>query len=165
MKKDAIISLRLNSQLRDRMKEVARNERRSLSSLLEKIIVDFLERKNGINKYEQDKRKYERKQFQVPAVVQSSGYTQNRNFKTGTIKDISLGGMLLVVPGGEHIENFKEGKISYFEVLFRLPEEARPVSFECKVSRVNPKNGTLEIGAEFSNVDFPSYQALQDYLL
>lgn len=166
MKKDAIISLRLNSELRDQMKEIASRERRSLSSLLEKIIVEFIERKNGAKGVEQDQRKYERKTFQVPAVVQTGSSLNNKGYyKTGKIKDISLGGLLLYVPKTEQIENILRGKSSYIEVLFHLPDEARPVSFECKVCRINDRNGDLEIGAEFSNVDFPSYQALQEYLL
>ena len=61
MAKDTTYTLRINSNLKEALAVAAKKDRRTISSLLEKIIVDYLE-KEGIEWEEEERKKRGRKQ-------------------------------------------------------------------------------------------------------
>jgi hypothetical protein len=60
MAKDTTYTLRINSKLKEALAVAAKKDRRTISSLLEKIIVDYLE-KVGIEWEEEERKKRGRK--------------------------------------------------------------------------------------------------------
>ena len=60
MTKDTTYTLRRNSKLKEALAVTAKKDRRTISSLLEKIIVDYLE-KEGIEWEEEERKKRGRK--------------------------------------------------------------------------------------------------------
>jgi predicted HicB family RNase H-like nuclease len=60
MPKDTTYTLRINSRLKEALAVAAKKDRRTISSLLEKIIVDYLE-KVGIEWEEEERKKRGRK--------------------------------------------------------------------------------------------------------
>jgi len=56
MAKDTTYTLRINSKLKEALAVAAKKDRRTISSLLEKIIVDYLE-KEGIEWEEEERKK------------------------------------------------------------------------------------------------------------
>ena len=56
MAKDTTYSLRINSKLKEALAVAAKRDRRTVASMLEKIIVDYLE-KQGIEWEEEDRKK------------------------------------------------------------------------------------------------------------
>jgi hypothetical protein len=60
MAKDTTYTLRINSKLKEALAVAAKKDRRTISSMLEKIIVDYLE-KVGIEWEEEERKKKGRK--------------------------------------------------------------------------------------------------------
>lgn len=165
MKKDAIICLRINSRIRDVLKEKAEQESRSLSSLLEIIINEFIDRDNPSLVSRVERRRFNRKSVSFPGIVQSGAKNNGGLNKTVVIQDISLNGVRIAFPDEDDYQVLKEGKVDEFDIFFRLPNEQRPVSFKCKTRRLDDTEGDVRIGAFFSDADFDSYQALQNFLV
>ena len=95
MKKDSLICFRASKDLHESLARVAREDRRSLSSTIEIALTNYLKERKAFQGVEKERRQYPRKALSVPAVIdqQESGQTG-----IGTITDISLGGVRLLIP-------------------------------------------------------------------
>jgi len=85
----------------------------------------------------------------------------------GVIIDISQGGVKISFPKKYAYKILNSEHNFEFEILFKIPDDKRPVCFECKSCRVEQDNGKDEvlIGAYFKNSDFDSYKSLNQYLV
>jgi len=162
IKKPTTICFRTDEKLRGRLETAAREDRRTLSSLIEVILTDYLERDRGFSD-RMERRRYPRKQVTIPAYVEVSGAGATRH--GAVILDLSLGGMRVSVPKECVSKIYEKGKKSHFETSFTLPSENKPVRVVCKPERVVPSNGNVYVGARFVDADFTASQRLQQYLV
>ena len=163
MRKDITICFRTNEEMRNALGKVAREERRSLSSVIELVLTDFLE-KSGEFLKDGERRRFNRKKVALPAFIKGAE-KQKRIHHAGVIVDISLGGLRISLPK-ECVSNiYTDTEKARFETSFVLPEENRSIKATCKPHRVVPQNGNIQVAASFVDVDFVNYQQLQQYLI
>lgn len=154
--RDTVICFRTSEDLRKALEKISEADRRSLSSVIEHILYDYVGQREpkGVDT---EKRRYPRKKISAPALV--SGL--DGSVHAGMVNDISLGGIHFSVPGGFEVDT---GEDSAMSVVFTLPQSDRPLSMQCAPRHVRA-NGQTGIGASFMDTDFQSYQALQNYLM
>ena len=69
MQKDTVYSMRMNSKVREALKRAAKKEYRTVASLLDKIITDYLEKEGFLLRPEfgAERRKFPRRKITLPA--------------------------------------------------------------------------------------------------
>ena len=160
MKKDLTICFRTSDDLRTSLEKIAADERRSLSSIIETILYDFLKQKKALQSLKKERRRYPRKPVSFPTFVYKSG-SEEQALQPGTIVDISLGGIRILIPYDAKVD-----ETANMGTLFTLPNEKVPLKMHCAVNRVIPAEENIkEVGASFVDSDFASYQKLQNYLV
>ncbi|KQC08255.1 MAG: hypothetical protein APR62_04965 [Smithella sp. SDB] len=125
------------------------------------ILINFLKEKKAFHGIIKERRKYPRKDITVSAVISQSQYGK---MGVGTIANISLDGVGVLIP-----KDFKQQIIidehnSKFEIVFNLPMENKPVKLSCDSNRITDDKDNIHVGAYFIDADFKSYKALQTYL-
>ncbi len=160
--KPVTICFRTSEELRGSLETEARQDRRSLSSLIELILADYLKTSRGFSD-RVERRRYQRKQVTIPAYVEVSGADAARH--GADILDLSLGGMRVSVRKECVSKIYERGEKSRFAISFTLPAENKPVRVVCKPERVVPSNGAAYMGVSFVDADFANYQLLQQYLV
>jgi hypothetical protein len=142
--------------LRKALEKVSESDRRSLSSVIENVLRDYLERREpkGVSR---EKRRYPRKKVSAPALVTDL----EGSVHAGTVNDISLGGLHISVPNNFQQEIGEDSRIS---VVFTLPQSEKPLAMQCATRYVR-RNGRVNIGASLVDTDFHSYRTLQHYMM
>jgi hypothetical protein len=153
--RDTVICFRTSDDLRKALEKVSETDRRSLSSVIENILYDYVERREpkGVS---EEKRRYPRKKVSAPALVTDLDGVVH----AGMVNDVSLGGLHISVPNSFQQEMREDSKIS---VVFTLPQSEKPLTMQCAPRYVRP-NGQINIGASLVDTDFHSYRTLQHYL-
>lgn len=160
MKKQVTICFRTSEELRSALEEVARGDRRSLSSAIELILTDYAKR-NGVFSASEERRRFARKPVSIPAFVKrTQPGPQTR--QSAVILDLSLNGMRLSLP--KDAVAAVPDKNDLFETSFALPDRSEPITVVCRPERVLPVNGNVHVGASFVDADFHNYRDLQQYL-
>jgi len=164
MKKDITICFRTNMEIRNSLEKISADERQSLSSVIENMLYKYLKERKVLSGVESDQRQFERKQVALPAFI-AEARADARGYQTGTIMDISLGGIKISVPKGTALE-IKAGETeAEFDIIFTLPFATRPLKMRCQPQRVFESEEDIQIGTAFVDADFRSYQTLQNYLM
>lgn len=156
MTRDTVICFRTSEELRKALEKISEADRRSLSSVIENILYDYVGHK-GSKGLRGEKRRHSRKKVSAPALV--SGV--DGAVHAAMVNDISLGGLHISVLDGFQCEMRDDAKMS---IVFTLPQSERPLSVQCLPRHVR-ENGQTAIGASFIDTDFQSYQALQNFLM
>ncbi len=164
MKKDSLVCFRLSKNLRESLARVARQEKRSLSSMIEIILANHLKEKKALKGVKEESRQYPRKAVSVPAFVNQNN-TEETKLHTGAITDISLGGVSISIPRDITYEMSFDPQKTRFEIIFTLPNENRPIRMTCESRRVVDSEEGIHVGASFIDADFQSYKTLQTYLM
>ena len=162
MKKEVTICFRTSEELRGALEKAAREDHRSLSSAIELILADYLEKNHGFP-HLRERRRFVRRQVSIPAQVRSID-SEKKEHKA-VILDISLSGLRVSLPNESMPEIYEGAETSEFETLFVLPEEEKSIRIVCRPQRVVPVNGNIHVGASFVDSDFTNYQHLQQYLV
>ena len=159
MRKDVTICFRTSEDLRASLEKVAVGERRSLSSIIETVLYNYLKEKKELRSLKNEKRIYGRREVSLPAFVYKRGSGESA-LQTGIIFDLSLGGLRISVPQEYDVQ--QEGD---FDTIFTIPNEKMPIKMKCTIKRVlDGTDNTKEIGATFVDGDFSGYQKLHGYL-
>ena len=153
--RDAVICFRTREDTRKVLEKVSKMDGRSLSSVIENILYDYVERR-GQKEVTVEKRRYPRKKVSAPALVTGLDGVVH----AGTVNDISLGGLHISVPN-EFQQTLRED--STISVVFALPRSEEPLTMQCSPRYVRP-GGQINIGASFVDADFHSYQTLLNYI-
>ncbi len=160
MRKELTICFRTSDELRTSLEKIATEERRSLSSIIETILYDSLKQKKALQSLKKERRRYPRKPVSLPTFVYKND-SEEQGLHPGTIVDISLGGIRILLPHDAKID-----ETANIGTLFTLPNEKMPLKIQCAVHRVMPAEENIkEVGASFVDSDFMSYQKLQNYLI
>jgi hypothetical protein len=162
MTKDSLISFRTSKALHEAISQVAKEDRRSLSSTIEIALTNYLKEKKALPGVGNEKRQYPRKPLSVPAVIDQQ---QPGQMAIGTITDISLGGVRVLIPKDFRHQILIDTQGSRFEIVFNLPAENKPIRLSYESQRVVDGEDSVHVAATFVDADFKNYKALQTYLM
>lgn len=164
MKKDSLICFRASKDLHQALGKIAKEERRSLSAMIEIALISFLKEKNVLKSLDKERRKYPRKHISIPAFVNQ--YDSGKaKLNAASVMNISLEGIKISVPGDAKIDIKSEPQSSKFQIIFTLPNDNRPISLECEPRCKADFQDSIFIGASIVDADFESYKKLQTYLM
>ncbi len=153
--RDSVISFRTSENLRKSLERISVMDRRTLSSVIENILHEYISRR-GPKAVDEEKRRHPRIKISAPALV--SGL--DGAVHTGVVNDISLGGVNLSVPNTFPHDIPPNSRIS---VVFTLGHSEKALTIQCGLQHVR-SNARKSIGASLIDTDFSSYCVLQDYL-
>ena len=165
MKKDNVYCLRMSTAVLNALKREAEKERRSLSSLLDKIIVDYLDR-NGVLPdvlLDAEQRRFPRTQVNLPARVTVFNGSERKDYPC-VILEISLGGVLLTYSRGSDVQVIANGRLPVFDLSFQIPQGKDELHFRCRVRHMSEDGSGLKVGAMFEEPAEEDLSKLEAYL-
>ncbi len=153
--RDTAICFRTSEDLRKALEKISLVERRTLSSVIENILHDYIAQREpkAVN---EEKRRYPRIRISAPALVSGLDGT----VYAGVVNDVSLGGVNLSIPISFPRDMRPNSKIS---VVFTLHMSEKPLTMECSLRHIHSDDGK-SIGASLVDTNFLSYRVLQDYV-
>jgi hypothetical protein len=164
MKKEMIYSLRMSKTVRNALKKAAQKESRTVASLLDKIIKDYLD-KEGLLAYSDsimERRWFTRKEIYKPANIYFEKESGKKEFAI-VVLNVSLGGVLIGYPKSSEIQ-FSVNDLPEFELCLDLKSVDKPLCFNCESKRLIDKGYGIQIGANFLNPNEKDLQMLRAYL-
>jgi hypothetical protein len=153
--RDKTICFRTNEKLRKALKKLSVMDRRTLSSVVENILHDYISQREP-KAVAEEKRRYPRIKISAPALVSGLGGAVH----TGVVNDISLGGINFSLPTSFPRDMRLNSKIS---LVFTLRTNEKPLTIQCSLRYIR-SDDRKTIGASLIDTDFHSYRVLQDYL-
>ena len=164
MKKEVIYSLRMSKAIRDALKAAAKKESRSIASLLDRIIKDYLKRNGFLSDSSsiREQRWFTRKEIFEPATIYLK-VDSDIEKKTIVILNISLGGVLIGYPKTSDVDLSLEEKPK-FELCLELTNLSKPLCFDCEANRRVDSDHAVQVGAHFVNTNEADLQMLKAYL-
>jgi hypothetical protein len=163
MNKDHSICFRTSIHLRNALEEIARMQKKSLSSTIEDILGSSLQERKAFMLAGQERRRFPRRKLGIPARIAMPG--PYAAVQQGALVDLSLSGLRYSIPSGLDSGIAESQATSTVSVAFTLPGGNRPLTLECAVRHRHRTDVETSVGTSFTNADFTSYQALQDYLI
>jgi hypothetical protein len=166
MKKDTIYSMRMNGKVREALGRAANKERRTVASLLDKIITDFLTREGYLSEadFGAERRKFHRKKLTMPTeTILKEG--ANQKSVAGVVLDLSLGGAKITYPKSSDIRFSSVGKLPDFGLNLKVPGKEDVLRFDCNAKHMRDTGDEIHIGASFSNPEEKQLQKLDNYFL
>lgn len=164
MMKHTTICFRTSKDIRFALETIAKNERQSLSSVIESILFRHLKETKALKAIGTERRRHDRKKVFVPALICKSNQDK-KDFETGVIIDISLDGLRISVPKGTQLEIKSEGASSTIDVIFTLPVATQPLHMKCQAQWASDAASEVNIGATIVDSNFNSYRTLQNHLM
>ena len=162
MKKDAVYSMRMSSRVREALKKAAQKERRTVASLLDKIIIDYLSQEGHIN-LDAERRNFSRTRITLPAKSIVHEGSLKKSFP-GVVLDLSMGGVLLTYPKGSDIPFSSIGKLPRFELCIEDPHSHEQLSLNCDTRHMRDTGNEIQVGASFIEPGKQELQKLAAYL-
>jgi hypothetical protein len=117
---------------------------------------------NAIRGIDQDRRTSERRKVALPAFI-GDAHSDTRDFGTGTVLDISLGGIRFSVPKATTVELRTDGDKNEFSVIFTLPNNHWRTNVICRPQRIFESANNVQIGASVLNPDYFYTKSLHQY--
>jgi predicted DNA-binding protein len=172
MKKDIVYSIRMSILVRESLKRAAHKERRTVASLLDKIILDYLEDERYLKLSEtetdrrefQDRRAFLRKKITLPATmtIKIEGKPETL---VCVILDIAMGGILVSFPRNPRINLSTTGELQHFKLSFHLPQIEDKLHFQCDTRRIIEKDREIHVSAVIREADDETLKRLKFYLI
>ncbi len=150
MEKDVAFSMRMNRRIRAALKRAAKKDRRTVSSLVDKVLTDYLMEEGFIKEREIgiERRRFPRKKITLPA--KTSFKAGSKEEVSSVVLDISMGGALVSYPKGSQIKFMSEGGLPQFGLRLDLPKEEERLWFDCEARHMRDTGTEIEVGAVFS---------------
>jgi hypothetical protein len=164
MKKDAVYSMRMPTQIREALKRAAQKERRTVASLLDKIITDYLAQQGYWSgpEFGAERRRFTRKKIKLPAKTVYGTGTGKKSFY-GVLLDISSGGALVTYPKGSDIKLPSNETMPQFQLCLNVPQQGQELCFDCQTRHMRLTADEIQVGARFSNPKEKYLQQLHRY--
>ena len=158
--------------VRESLKRAAVQERRTVASLLDKIILNYLEDERYLQLSEtgtdrrgfQDRRIFKRKKIALPATLTIRVGGKTETFAC-VIIDIAMGGVLVNFPKSSKIKIGTAGDLPHFKLSFHLPQIEDKLHFQCDTLRIIEKDREIQIGAVIREPDEETLKQLKFYLI
>jgi hypothetical protein len=166
MKKDIVYSIRMSLLVREALKRAAKKERRTVASLLDKIILDYLEEQRYLLPSEtgSDRRNFNRNKITLPATTLLNNGAAMETFPCVVI-DIAMGGVLITYPKGSPIRTIFMQELRNFTLAFNLPQTGDELHFQCDARRMVEADNEIQVGAIISEPDEEALEKLRTYLI
>ncbi|HEA66743.1 MAG TPA: PilZ domain-containing protein [Desulfobacterales bacterium] len=166
MEKDVAFSMRMNKRIRAALKRAAKKDRRTVSSLVDKVLTDYLMKEGFIKEPEIgiERRRFPRKKITLPAKASFKTESKEEVFSS-VVLDISMGGALVSYPKGSKIKFMSEGGLPQFGLRLDLPKEEERLWFDCEARHMRDTGTEIEVGAVFSKSNGGARQKLSSYLM
>ncbi|MBN1931009.1 MAG: hypothetical protein JW786_05290 [Desulfobacterales bacterium] len=164
MKKEIIYSMRMSRIVRDALKKAAKKECRTVASLLDKIITDYLV-KEGIllnSHQDKDRRWFARKNISKPADICIHEASDIMTFPS-MLLNISIAGVLLSYPK-EYEPRIEMKALPKFELFLELTQAGEKVCFNCETRRMLDSGHEILVGATFREINEKNLQLLKTYI-
>jgi c-di-GMP-binding flagellar brake protein YcgR len=110
-----------------------------------------------------NRRNSERRQIALPALI-GPAHSDPQDFGTGTVVDISLGGIKFSVPKGTTIELSTDCDTNKISVLFTLPKNKWRTNVICRPQRVFESADQVQVGATVLNPDYFFSKSLRNIM-
>jgi hypothetical protein len=165
MKKDAVYSLRLSQRVRNALQIAADEKHRSVASLLDDIITDWLETEGYLKHHEpgMERRRFIRKPLSLSCHLRFKDQSGKKDLP-GKILDLSIGGVRIRIPNVLK-SNLNFGKLPPRFVLFpEFPSQAKETKLNCTPCHFKKENSSVVIGAVFAALDTDQKDFLSQYL-
>ena len=163
MKKEVVYSLRMRKSIKDALRKAAQDESRTVASLLDKIIKEYLGRKGliSVSRDVVEQRWFTRKEIFKPAfIIYESGSKSRKAFVT--ILDISFGGALVAYPKS-HQSRLPIEDLPQFDLCFDLSEKEKSLCFQCRTNRIIDSGYGVQVGTNFINTNQSDLRKLRGY--
>jgi hypothetical protein len=163
VEKDAVYSMRMNSKIREALGRAAKKERRTVASLLDKVITDFLQKEGFFLSSEMsgERRRFHRKKLTLPAMTILKNGSKSQAHP-GVILNISIGGVLVThAKGGD----MQFGELPHFRVCFSVPQNRKELCFDCVARHMRDTGEEIQVGANFIEPSEEKLQKLAPYLM
>ena len=149
-------------ELHQSLARIAKEDQRSVSAMIEMILTNHLKERKSIPVDIKEQRQYPRKTLSVPSIINQ---TDNGQIGMGSISEISLSGVRILIPKEfqNDIQIHPQG--SKFEIVFNLPTENKPIRLSCESKRVTDAEECIHVGAAFIDAGFQNYKTLQSHLM
>ncbi len=166
MQKDAVYSMRMSSKIREALKRAARKERRTVASLLDKIIIDYLQTEGFVvgPELNGERRQFQRKRVMLPSTTILGAQPKAENYP-GVILDISRGGVLISYAKGSEIRFTSKGELPHFRICFQSSRSRKEVCFDCIARHMRDMGEAIQVGASFSGTSEKNLQKISPYLI
>jgi len=166
MKKDSIYSMRVSTRILGALKRAAKKERRTVASLLDKIITDYLIEEGLLTEMDfgEERRRFPREKIPLTARTFLKAGEEVESFSS-VIHDISMGGVMVSYPKGSDISFSSIGKLPDFELLFELPRGDERLRFDCSTCHMRDTGNEIQVGAAFISPNESDLQRLQNYIM
>ncbi len=158
--------MKMTGTMMDSLKKAADRDNRTVHSLLQTIIADYLT-KEGFPIHRKDlheRRRFPRKKVDLPSVARTTSGTSMIT-APGVVLDISMGGILISYPRDSKIKVAINGGLPSFDLDLQIPSTQQEVSFACKARRVSAADRNIIIGAAFQKPDEYNLETLKEYLM
>ena len=166
MGKDVVYSMRMSRTVRQSLEKAAAREHRTIASLLDKVIADYLD-KEGYHIHEntgRERRKNPRVKTALPSLTYLSDGLRADSFPC-VVVDLSLGGALIAYPRGSDIKDIAIGGIPNFSICFVLPRSGGELIFRCGAQRVFNIDNGLKVGAFFVDPEEANLDKVAHYIM
>jgi len=153
-KKACVCSFRIEQGVKERMQAVAGEKGRSLSSLIERILSNFLDsyEKGNLSSdaVKQERRNHTRKDILIPARWRVGNKDDFVEYDV-LVKNISTGGAYTVYSNGYNFRMLEELKAQPFRLFIKLPGLWEPAELDCEARRFHLTKASTSVGIEFVN--------------
>ena len=171
MKKDVVYTMRMSSRTRESLKLAAQKERRTVASLLDKIITDYLEAAGLLiesaqdedRRRSKDRRQFARKKIRFPATT----YLREASVVNpipSVVLDLSEGGILVTHAKGVDLGFSAIGKLPKLEIGLETPRTDSKLLLKCDACHMRDTGSEIQIGAAFTDLSEKDLEKLNEYL-
>ena len=166
MRKNVSYSMRLSRNIRDLLKKAADRERRTVASLLDKIIVEYLQKEGYLlwQDLKQDQRRVLRTKTVLPAIALQGTVGEAENYPC-LVRDISTGGVLLGFPKGSAFNISSRGELPRFKLMLTIPEAPNSARFDCAARHMRDTGEEIQMGCMFESYPLQEQHTLHKYLV
>jgi hypothetical protein len=158
-RKNTKISFRTDEITLSKLKAVCRIENKTVSSLIEDVLTEYVLCQEAPLSYNGEKRQCPRKQCSISGVIFSKS-NGRALYSNSTIVNLSLSSMQIIVKTAPQDLTFEEG----FKILFSLPNQEHPLLIQCDFVRANRLRGESMIVAQFECENDQEKDMLQHFL-
>ena len=165
MEKNVAFNMRMSGKIRAALKMAAKKDRRTLSSMVDKILTDYLMKEGFIRDPDIgiEQRKFPRKKITLPA--KTSFKAESKEEISSVVLDISMGGALVSYPKGSKIKFMSEGTLPQFGLRLDLPGEEEKLWFDCEARHMHDTGTDIKVGVAFGRSNGGTMQKLSSYLM
>lgn len=164
MKKEVIYSLRMSRPVRDGLKNAAKKESRTVASLLDKIIKEYLAKKGFLTHADTvgEQRWFTRREIYTPAHIFFETGSDVKKI-TIVIINISMGGVLIAYPKSTEL-SFSAEELPQFELCLEQATEDKRLCFNCEANRMVDSGYGVQVGANFIDTNESNLKILRNYI-